>query len=66
MNGKKNKGPQYANGRSMAPQPRPTSAPASSQRPTPRPAEAEGIMALQRANRIADRMAREEKAARRR
>ena len=32
----------------------PTSAPASSQRPTPRPADAEGIMALQRANRIAE------------
>ena len=62
MKDKKNKGPQYANSRSMAP----TSAPASSQRPTPRPADAEGIMALQRANRIADRMAREERAARRR
>ena len=62
MKNKKNKGPQYANGRSMTP----TGAPTSSQRPTPRPVEAEGIMALQRGNRIADRMAREEKAARRR
>ena len=64
---KKNKGPQYANGRSMVPQPRPSrTAPSSSPMPTPRPAQAEGISALQRANRIADRMAREEKAARRR
>ena len=66
MKDKKNKGPQYANGRSMSPQMRPDRTVASSPRPTPRPADAEGIMALQRANRIADRMAREERAARRR
>lgn len=63
----KNNKTQYANGRSTVPQPRPSrTAPSSSPMPTPRPAQAEGISALQRANRIADRMAREEKAARRR
>lgn len=62
MKGKKNKGPQYANGRSTAP----TSAPASSQRPTPRPREASAIMAGQRANRNAEMIARQEEILRRR
>ena len=65
-NNKKNKGPQYANSRSMVPQPRPTNAPASSQRPTPRPATVDEIMAARRGNRSAEMSARQEENLRRR
>ena len=56
----------YANGRSTVPQPRPSrTAVSSSPVPTPRPSNAEAIMAGQRANRNAERIAREQRALRR-
>lgn len=63
---KKNKGPQYANGRAMAPQMRPDRAPQSSPRPTPRPYTAEESGAVRRGNRNAAMIARQEEILRRR
>lgn len=56
----------YGNGRSMVPQPRPSrTAVSTSPVPTPRPANAQAIMAGQRGNRNAERIAREQRALRR-
>jgi len=63
---KKNKGPQYANGRSMAPQMRPDRSPSSSQRPTPRPYTMQEAQAVRRGNRNAEMIARQEEILRRR
>jgi hypothetical protein len=63
---KRNKGPQYANGRTMAPQMRPSRGPSSSPRPTPRPATAQEGAAVRRGNRIAAMTARQDEVLRRR